>query len=241
MKTGLFPVIKFFKKVESTNALVIKFLADSTLKENFVLCAYEQTGGKGRLDRSWYSPVGGLYFTLGFPDQKFPASLTLFTGVVIHKVLSSTFPELTFSIKWANDILVNQKKVGGILTSAHNSGTVIGIGIDCNIQRIPENLQQVATSLLIESGKNTSLKKLLKNILNTFENNFYIFEEKSFTYFVDYFEEFHLLANKKIALYSGTKKLAGSVRGITDEGALQLETENGLETILSADKIDILN
>jgi BirA family biotin operon repressor/biotin-[acetyl-CoA-carboxylase] ligase len=241
MKTELFPVIKFYKKVGSTNALAIKLLADSTFQENFVLCAREQTGGMGRMDRKWYSPIGGLYFTLGFPNQKFPASMTLFTGVVIHKVLSSTFPELAFSIKWANDIFINQKKVGGILTSAHDSGTVIGIGIDCNVQSMPDNLRQIATSLMLESGKRTSIKKLLKVILNTFENNFHIFEEKGLSYFVDYFETFHQLSNKKIALYSGTKQLTGIVRGITDEGALQLETESGLQTILSADKIDILN
>lgn len=241
MKTELFPVIKFYKKVASTNTLAIKFLADSTFQKNFVLCAREQTAGMGRLDRNWYSPLGGLYFTLGFPSQNFPASMTLFTGVIIHKVLSSTFPELTFLIKWANDLFVHNKKVGGILTSAHDSGTVIGIGIDCNIQRIPGNLQQVATSLFIESGKRTSIKKLLKVILNTFENNFHIFEEKGLSYFVEYFENFHQLSNKKIALYSGNRQLAGIVRGITDDGALQLETKNGLHTILSADKIDILN
>ena len=241
MKTELFPVIIFYKKVESTNALAIKLLADSTFQENFVLCSREQTGGMGRLDRNWYSPIGGLYFTLGFPNKNFPASMTLFTGVVIHKVLSSAFPEITFSIKWANDIFVHQKKVGGILTSTNIFGTVIGIGLDFNIQRIPENLHQIATSLLLESSKRTSIKKLLKVILNTFENNFHIFEEKGLSYFTEYFEKFHLLANKKIALYSGPKQLIGIVRGITATGALQLETDSGLQTFLSADKIDILN
>ncbi len=241
MKTELFPVIKFYKKVESTNALAVKLLSDSTLQKNFVLCAREQTAGMGRLDRNWYSPVGGLYFTLGFPNKNFPASMTLFTGVIIHKVLSAAFPELSFLIKWANDIFVKGKKIGGILASSNKHGTIIGIGIDCNVERIPENLRQIATSLFIESDKRISIKKLLKVTLNTFEDNLHIFEEKGFSYFVEYFEKFHLLTNKKVALYSGTKQLAGIVRGITDEGALLFETDSGLQTILSADKIDILN
>ncbi len=113
MKIELFPMIKFYKKVGSTNALAIKFLEDSTFQKNFVICAGEQTNGVGRLERIWYSPVGGLWFTLAFPCNKFHSSITLFTGVVIHKVLSSVFPELTFSIKWANDIFVNNKKQAG--------------------------------------------------------------------------------------------------------------------------------
>jgi len=240
MKTELFPVIKFFKKVESTNAFAGPYLENSTLQSNFVICAREQTGGKGRLERDWYSPVGGLYFTLGFPRTQFPSTITLFTGVIIHKVLSSIFPELTFSIKWANDIFLNYKKVGGILTSANTHGTVIGIGIDCNIKVIPNRLKGIATSLLIETGKKVALKRFLKVILETFEENLKFFNELGFPHFVEYFEKFHILTNKKVVIYSGERQLFGTVRGITHDGALKLETESGLQSVLSADKIDIL-
>ncbi|HHE40843.1 MAG TPA: biotin--[acetyl-CoA-carboxylase] ligase [Candidatus Cloacimonetes bacterium] len=241
MKTDLFPVIKFFKKTNSTNELARQFLENSIYQKNFVVCTREQTAGQGRMERSWYSPVGGLYFTLAFPDQHFPSSVTLFTGVVIHKVLSSTFPDLHFSIKWPNDILVSGKKVGGILTSSNKSGTIVGMGIDCNVERIPERLKGIATSLLIETNKKVALKRLLKVILKTFEENLQFFNEFGFIHFVEYFEKFHSLANKKVVIHSGDTQLVGKVMGITDEGALNLENENGLHTILSADKIDILN
>ena len=241
MKTELFPVIKFFKKAESTNELAQQYLEHSIYQNNFVVCAKEQIDGKGRLERSWCSPIGGLYFTLGFPKRQFPSSITLFTGVVIHKVLSSAFPELSFSIKWANDIFVKGKKTSGILTSSNTYGTVIGVGVDCNVEKFPKHLKEIATSLLVESDKKVSLKKFLKVILKTFEENLRLFNEFGFSHFVEYFEKFHSLTNKKVAIYSGDRQLVGKVRGITDEGALKLETENGLETILSADKIDILN
>ena len=240
MKTELFPVIKFYKKVGSTNAVACQFLEDSAFQKNFVICAHEQTAGKGRSDRNWHSPIGGLYFTLSFPDQIFPPSITLFTGVVIHKVVSSVFPELIFSIKWSNDIFVNGKKVGGILTSANKTGTVIGIGIDCNFREIPDHLKEIATSLLIETNRKVVLKKLLKVILKTFEENFYLFYEKGFLYFVEYFNDHHYLAQKRVLIYSGEKQLAGIVQGVTDEGGLLLETEHGILPILSADKIDII-
>ena len=240
MKTELFPVIKFFKKVESTNGLAQQYLENSIYQNNFVVCAREQTGGKGRLQRSWYSPIGGLYFSLGFPTMQFPSSITLFSGVVIHKVLSAAFPELSFSIKWANDIFVMGKKIGGILTSSNIHGTIIGIGIDCNIERIPEHLRKIATSLMIETNKKVAIKRLLKVILKTFEENLQFFNEFGFSHFVEYFEKFHSLTNKKVAIYSGDRQLIGTVRGITHEGALKLETESGLQSVLSADKIDIL-
>lgn len=240
MKIELFPVIKFYKKVESTNALAVNFLEESTFQKNFIICAHEQTNGKGRLEKNWYSPVGGLYFTLAFPDQIFPPPITLFTGVVIHKVLSSIFPELTFSIKWPNDIFVNDKKLGGILTSSNKNGTVIGIGIDCNIGEIPDHLKEIATSLLIETGQKISLKKLLKIILKSFERDFYLFNEKGFSHFVEYFNNHHYLAYKRVLIYSGENQTVGIVKTITEDGALKLETATGLQNILSADKIDIV-
>ncbi len=240
MKIELFPVIKFYKKVESTNALAIKFLEDSTFQKNFVICAGEQTNGVGRLERIWYSPVGGLWFTLAFPCNKFHSSITLFTGVVTHKVLSSIFPELTFSIKWANDIFVNNKKLGGILTSSNKNGTVIGIGIDCNIIEIPDHLKEIATSLLIETNRKLVLKKLLKVILKTLEENFYFFNEKGFPHFVEYFNQHHYLAQKRVLICLGENQIVGIVKGVTKDGMLMLETEKGLHSILSADKIDII-
>ena len=241
MRTELFPVIKFYKKIESTNALAHQYLQDSTFQSNFVICAGEQTNGKGRLERNWYSPVGGLYCTLSFLDQIFPPSITLFTGMVIHKVLSSIFPELTFSIKWPNDIFLNGKKLGGILTSSNKNGTVIGIGIDCNIEEIPDHLKDIATSLLIETGQKISLKKLLKIILKSFEMDFYLFNKKGFSHFVEYFNQHHYLAHKRVLVYSGENRIEGIVKAITEDGMLMIETEDGLQGILSADKIDILS
>jgi BirA family biotin operon repressor/biotin-[acetyl-CoA-carboxylase] ligase len=239
MKTELFPVIKFYKKVGSTNALAVKFLEESTFQKNFVICANEQTAGKGRSDRNWHSPIGGLYFTLAFPGQNLPSSITLFTGIIINKVLSSIFPKLTFSIKWPNDIFLNDNKIGGILTSANKNGTVIGIGIDCNIREIPDHLKEIATSLIIETNRKVVLKKLLEVILKTFEENFYLFNEKGFPYFVEYFNNHHYLAQKRVFIYSGENQIGGIVQSVNEDGALMLETDKGLQGILSADKIDI--
>jgi len=241
MKIKLFPVIKFIKKVGSTNALAVKFLEETTFQSNFVICANEQTAGKGRSDRNWHSPIGGLYFTLAFPGSQFTSSITLFTGIIIHKVLSSIFPELSFSIKWPNDIFVNNKKVGGILTSANTNGTVIGIGIDCNIREIPDHLKEIATSLLIETNRKVVLKNLLKIILKSFERDFYLFNEKGFFHFTEYFNNHHYLTQRKVIICFGTEKLEGIVQGVNEDGMLILETGDGLQGILSADKIDILS
>jgi len=218
-----------------------QYLEDHAFGTNFVICAVEQTDGKGRLDRNWYSPISGLYFTLAFPDQNFPPSITLFAGVVIHKVLNSIFPELPFSIKWPNDIFVNGKKVGGILTSSNKNGTVIGIGIDCNLRIIPDHLKEIATSLFIETNRKVVLKKLLEVILKTLEENFYFFNEKGFSHFVEYFNNHHYLAQIRVLVHSGENQIEGIVKGIDEDGMLMLGTEKGLQDILSADKIDIVD
>jgi len=241
MKTELFPIIKFYGNVDSTNEIARAWLSSKKRDQNAVIVAEKQNFGKGRGIRQWYSPKGGLWFTMVFHDQILPPSVTLFTGVIIHTILKERFSHIDFFLKWPNDILIVNKKVCGILTFTSKNATCVGVGINCNLKNFPNNLSQLATSLYIETGKKVKLKGLLSDLLTKFSSSINEFTTLGFMPFREYFESFHLLTGKKVAIQLADNTTIGEVKEVSNTGMLVLNVENGIKEFFTADKIDILS
>ena len=150
-----------FNEVGSTNTIA-KFLSKNGIENGSIVIAEKQTAGRGRSGKSWESPLGGIWLSIVLtPDvdySKIPL-ITLATGVAVAKTLEEIGIENP-EIKWPNDIMVNGKKVCGILTEAiTNFNTIehviIGVGIDANlsIEDFPEELQNTTTTLEREIGR----------------------------------------------------------------------------------------
>jgi len=162
-----------YGKVFSTQLLAKKIKNPRTW---LVLLAKEQVAGYGRKGAVWFSPKGGLYFSIILPKSKIEdlQTLTILAAFIVAKVVKENF-NLEPLIKLPNDIFVNGKKIAGILTENVVRPTfgeypdvklsVMGIGLNTNIKKFPKDLENIATSLKIELGKKVNNEKILKEII----------------------------------------------------------------------------
>jgi BirA family biotin operon repressor/biotin-[acetyl-CoA-carboxylase] ligase len=177
-----------FKEVMSTNT-VAKFLSENDVNNGTVIISEKQSGAKGRLGKSWESPLGGIWLSLvvkpNVDHSKIPM-ITLATGVAVVKTLERIGIE-NAEIKWPNDVMINDKKVCGILTEAitkFNSieSVIIGVGIDANfdVNVLSKELQEGTTTLDIELGHRVDENEIIRFFLEEFERIGILFEEGGF-------------------------------------------------------------
>jgi BirA family biotin operon repressor/biotin-[acetyl-CoA-carboxylase] ligase len=159
-----------FEKLESTQKKAKEIAKNS--EPWTVVLAKKQTVGYGRKGNFWYSPRGGLYFSAILPKTKIEdlQILTILAAFCVAKVLKEDFKLEPF-IKLPNDVYVNNKKICGILTENIILGkevrnSIIGIGLNTNIDQFPEDLKKIVTSVKIELNKKVENGKVLKKILN---------------------------------------------------------------------------
>lgn len=170
--------IKKYKKISSTNALAKKEGHNPWL----VIQAEEQTAGYGRKKDYWFSPKGGLYFSVVLPKSTIEdlQTLTILAAFVVAKVIKENF-NVEPLIKLPNDVYINQKKVAGILTetviATKVKFSVMGIGLNTNINKFPKKLENIATSLKIESGEEVNNEKILKEIVSQIKTQLKIISE----------------------------------------------------------------
>jgi BirA family biotin operon repressor/biotin-[acetyl-CoA-carboxylase] ligase len=226
----------FLDSTVSTN-LVARAMAREGEHEGSIVVADHQSGGRGRMGRRWISPPGvNLYCSLllrpAVPSRRVP-EIPLLAAAAIHQALSREFPGLQSSIKWPNDILVNGRKVCGILCEMESEPdmthfVVVGFGLNVNLAVIPEELQGTATSIFQETGRPASRSNLLAEILNGFEP---VYEEwlahDDLGSAVAYLEEHSWLKNKTVCIEQVNRRFSGRVCGFGREGQLLLEAEDG--------------
>ncbi|MFQ3582596.1 MAG: biotin--[acetyl-CoA-carboxylase] ligase [Chloracidobacterium sp.] len=171
--------LRWLSQVDSTNT-ALKTLARSGATEWTGLCADEQTAGRGQYGRTWHSPAGaGLYLSLLFRPSLTSGQIvhvTTFAGLVIHQVLSLFVGDQSrLAIKAPNDVLLDGRKVAGILVEADwQENTlnflIIGIGINVNHLSFPDGLRYPATSLRLALGDAAPTREtVLQHILETFD------------------------------------------------------------------------
>ena len=238
--------ILIFKEVNSTNT-VAEFLAEYGTDEGTVVISKRQTKGKGRLGRKWESPNGGTWLSIILKPNISPLKaplLTLATGVAVAKTLKNFGVDAR--IKWPNDILINGKKVSGILTEASArfnamEYVIIGVGIDSNFNAdvLPEELQKISTTLKDELKTNITGTKLIPKFLNEFEKIYDLFKEERFEDILNDWRKMSVTIGSYVEInQSHGKSLKGYAVGINVEGALILEDyEGNLRKVLSGDCI----
>ena len=165
-----------YEEVTSTNE-VARNMANEGAGEGLVVIADSQTKGRGRFGRSWQSPKGqGIWMSIitrpQIQPQNIPA-ITLITGLAVCKAIRQT-TSLPAYIKWPNDVVLNGKKVCGILTQMSGDASkinyvIIGIGINVNIENFSLELEEVATSLKIEGGLDYNREEIIASILSFLE------------------------------------------------------------------------
>lgn len=236
--------ITYFDSVDSTQ-IVAQQYAQNGAKEGHVIIANEQTAGKGRLGRKWFSKQGTIALSVilrpNLPPHKTP-QLTLLTAVAIVRAIKEV-TGISCEIKWPNDVLINGKKLVGILTEMHAEpdvvrSVIIGIGVNVNEQQedIPEEIQSIATSLAIEKGEQVRRAPLIAAILNEMEKLYDLYVVEGFSVIRPLWEAHSISIHTHIRARTANDVIYGYAKGITDDGVLLLEDENGvIHRIYSAD------
>jgi BirA family transcriptional regulator, biotin operon repressor / biotin---[acetyl-CoA-carboxylase] ligase len=237
--------IHYEDSVESTQKIAHR-LAYEDVPEGTVVIAEEQISGRGRMDRKWHSPkYTGIWMSLilrpNIPLPKAP-QLTLLTAVSVVQAiedLTGLIPE----IKWPNDILLNGKKITGILTelqaeSDRIHSIIIGMGINVNqkLTDFPLDLQKIASSLLIEKGTEISRASLIKGIFTQFEKMYLLYLKEGFLPIKLLWESYAISIGKQIKARTLMGTIEGKALGITEEGVLRIKDQDGIiHQIYSAD------
>lgn len=160
-------------QVDSTNRYALE-----RPKDGLLVTAGSQTKGKGSRGRSWYSPAGNLYMTLCLKDIN-PLH-TIITGISVYDALITLVPGHEIIIKWPNDLLLNKKKVCGILCQSRSGFSAIGIGLNINQAFWPEELRETATSIYQETGQKHPALPVMYDILDAIKKWIEIYNNEGF-------------------------------------------------------------
>jgi biotin-[acetyl-CoA-carboxylase] ligase BirA-like protein len=237
--------VLFLTKVNSTN-LWAKRLARSGAQEGTIAVAESQSSGRGRLDRRWHSPVGGLWFSVVLRPQIHASQvsqLTVVTALSVIQTLRDLYG-LEAQAKWPNDVLVNGRKICGILGEAKSeakevSFVIIGIGLNANFEvdkTLPESVASSATSLETEIGHKVGLEQLLTTVLKRFEANYDIYARRGFSYIVAKWKVHANFLGREVDVVDQQRTFRGIAEDIDANGALILRLKDGtLKSFQAAD------
>ena len=228
--------IVFLREVGSTNDLA-KELAGYGAVEGTVVVAETQTAGRGRLDREWVSPVGGLWFSVVLRPELKPAEavrLVFVAGLAVAEILRELYG-LKSETKWPNDVLVNGRKVCGILTEMNTTDekvnyVIVGIGVNANFdvaKVFSEELRKVAVSLENELGRKVRLEELFRALLEKLENFYKLFLKEGFDHILKEWKKYAGFLGCQVEVVSRTEKWFGLALDVGDDGSLILRLKDG--------------
>ena len=227
-----------FQEIDSTNTYLkntYKLLGNFT----FVSTDY-QSHGKGRNDRVWNSEPGeNLMFSFLIKDAnliKQSPIISLLSAVEVAKVLE-TYKIKGVSIKWPNDVLINDKKVCGILAEGQLPDyMVVGIGLNVNQKTFPEGLRRPATSLCLECKKDIDIEELKEKLFPQIVNSLTNLDLNTS---LEYFRRHNYLLNKRVKALFDNQEFIGEVVGIDDSFCLQIKAR-GILLHVDSGEIEIL-
>ncbi|MGI6570208.1 MAG: biotin--[acetyl-CoA-carboxylase] ligase [Caldicoprobacterales bacterium] len=237
---------EFHDSIDSTNTRA-KELAQEGAAHGTLVAAEEQRKGRGRLGRSWDSPPGmGIWMSVilrpAFPPR-FAPRMTALAGLAVLDAVNMLTGSRAL-IKWPNDIIINRKKVCGILTEMQADPdlieyVIIGIGMNVNTPKegFPEELAHSATSLLLETGQEVNRCQMTACILNSFEKLYDCYEKTTdFSGMMERYRSQCITLGKRVRVVSLSGEWEGTALDLTEDCELVVELEDGSRcTVLSGD------
>jgi BirA family biotin operon repressor/biotin-[acetyl-CoA-carboxylase] ligase len=237
--------IYHFFKVDSTNTVAMH-LGEAGEPHGAVVLAEEQTAGRGRAGRSWLSEKSsGIHCTVLLRPQISPAHaplLTLVAGLAARDAAAEELDAIP-DIRWPNDLLVGGRKFSGILTEMHAEPdrmhyAVLGIGINVNQTKMPAELEGIATSLRMETGKIHSRLELLIRLLRYLDRYYNQFLAEGAEPILRRFAEVSSYSQgKRVRITTATETFTGTTAGLESSGVLRVARDDGrgIESVLSGD------
>ncbi len=274
--TNIVKEISYFDEIDSTNKRAKEdVLSDDKIALPHLYISDIQTAGRGRLGRSWVSPAGfGIWMSYLFRPKLSPdliSGVTLLASIAVHDGIRK-YAEISsislnsmdlLKIKWPNDIVLNSKKICGILTELIAPNYVIcGIGINVNTPSFSDDIKDKATSLMLETGKKWNREQLITLIIENLDRLIREYEkEKNLTFIQEKYNNLLVSMNKEVILNTFSaddeSNNPSSIeknqdlsayfqnhptyisRGIDSTGALLVEDSNGTITTVSSGEVSV--
>jgi BirA family biotin operon repressor/biotin-[acetyl-CoA-carboxylase] ligase len=232
--------IYYFKTLESTN-LFAKDLINKNVEEGSIVIADIQTKGRGRKDRSWFSPMGGLWFSIIlYPDipTQYAMLVTMTTSVSIVQAIYD-LTGLSTLVKWPNDLLLQGKKICGILTELDAemdriNYSIVGVGINVN-NPIEKDLFDRACSIFQIYNSKISKVELLRLIIRYLDLNYNRLQSGDYNYIRDLWLSNTDIIGKEVRLKGEKSEVEGVVVDIDDTGCLILKNVDKKIKVVSGD------
>lgn len=227
--------VLYFPETDSTNTQA-KRLGDEGASHGTLVVAEQQTGGKGRRGRSWASPAGSsIYMSILLRPGLMPNQAPMLTLVMAQSVAEAVRIQTgeEARIKWPNDIVINGKKVCGILTEMSTeiqwiNHVVIGVGINVNTENFPEELAETATSLYLENGKRQQRSLLIAEVLKQFERYYDLFiNAGNLSAMQEQYNKLLVNCGREVKVLEPGHEFTGQAVGINETGELLVRTEDG--------------
>lgn len=224
-----------FGKIDSTNSYLLK-LGDEGFPEGTVVVADEQLSGRGRFGRRWEAePLSNLLFSIllrpGFLGRDEAFILTFSAAVAVAEALDEA-ADVRTELKWPNDVLIDSKKVCGILLESSFEGArlnhvVLGIGLNVNQTFFPEEIMEKATSLALSVGRKFDRDEILFTILGKFASLYETVKSGEFYDVMKKWRERSKMFGRRITLKLADTTFEGIFDDVTDDGSLVLKTPSG--------------
>ena len=230
-----------YESLESTNKTLMDMAKDGA-PAGTAVWAHVQTGGRGRLGRSFCSPEGGIYVSILLPlaaDSEAAIKVTAMSGVAVMRTINQVCHKKC-GIKWVNDIIYEEKKVCGILAQGYDGKAVVGIGVNyrTDLEKLPEDVREVASGLYRPNedapDERAFTEALLRNVweLCTAGDENWLEEYKSSS---------TILGKEVLIMQAGNVTGSGTATEIDDNCFLHVVGDDGKEMILSTGEVSIRN
>ncbi|MCC7565279.1 MAG: biotin--[acetyl-CoA-carboxylase] ligase [Methanomicrobiaceae archaeon] len=243
--------IRYFDSAASTIWIGKQLCSEADLEalHGMVIIAEEQTGGVGRLGRSWVSPPGGIWVTIilkpNIPIERI-FMITMAGSIAVARAIRKEY-DIGALIKWPNDIFIGDKKVGGLLLELSAESDVVhycllSIGIDANIplDELSPALRESITSLQAETGREVDRVSLLVRVLKEFEQRYLLLEDEEYESLVREWKSLSLTLDHRVHIRTLRRTFDGEAIDIDEHGALIIRKDNGkIERVIAGDCFQI--
>lgn len=232
-----------FETLDSTNSTA-KSLAREGAEDGTIVIAQTQTHGRGRFDRLWVSPEGGIYISVIIRPKVAAENVPLLSFVAalsVAKTIESFGVHVR--VKWPNDVRVNRKKIAGILLESEiMEGSVeyviIGIGINVNVDitKLPLDIQVKSTSIHVEKATSIDYYEFLTALLHQFEHFYALFRKERYKRIIDEWKKNTDTLGHSVRIQTSTETISGLAFDVDPSGFLLLKTPQGdIKKIFSGD------
>lgn len=232
--------VEYYDRIGSTNDRVQELPAGA------LVVAAAQEAGRGRRERTWASPPGGLYFSLQLrPEEKMLRRLpaTLLGGLAVAEALDET-AQVEAQLKWPNDVFLDGRKVAGILgeltrdSSGHRLVLGIGINVATPPEAFPDELKETATSVAAVTGQAPPLDQVLRAVLERFEAHYLAVQRGGGAYILSMACARMPLLGKPVQVKLIDRELKGTASGLNATGGLVVELASGERHVVVAGEVE---